>query len=298
MADDYPKIKVFLALVIGLIAFGFAPILVRATPETPPLVLATYRTALAALLVAPFWIYRHVKIPSTRPKEDKLLVAFAGFCLGMHFCFWIASLYYTSVASASVLVTIHPVILILVERFWFKRRFAWTTWLGVLLAFSGSVLLGITDSQIDQDFKDPLFGNMLAFSAALIFVVYLLIGQKIRQKREWLDYVSPVYFFAAVSCIALTVLVGSDLTNISYNGVMVGLGLAFGPQILGHGSMNYAVKFVSPTLLSTLVLAEPLLASVLAFFLFAELPPTASIVAMVIILSGVGLTWRKKAIET
>lgn len=294
MPDDFPKGKVFLALAAGLIAFGFAPILVRATPETPPLVLATYRTVLAVIMLTPYWLYKRVKTPITEEKKEKLLVIFAGICLGLHFCCWIASLYYTSVASASVLVTIHPVMLILVERFWLKRNFATTTWIGVFFAFAGSVLLGITDSQIEQDFADPLFGNFLAFSAALIFVVYLLIGQRIRQKREWIDYVYPVYFFAAASCIVVALLAGDNLLNISYSGLAVGFGLAFGPQILGHGSMNFAVKYVSPTLLSTMVLAEPLLASVFAFFLFAELPPVASILAMFIILFGVALTWKRK----
>lgn len=294
MPNQYPKAKVLLSLGIGLIAFGFAPILVRLAPDTPPLVLASYRTSLAVLFLVPFWLVQRNTLQLPNQNKDKLLVALSGICLGIHFVCWIASLYYTSVASASVLVTIHPVILILVERLWLKQNFAGTTWLGVCLAFAGSVVLGISDSRADQEFTDPLLGNALALTAALIFVVYLLIGQRIRQKREWMDYVFPVYTSAAVTCIILTVLAGQDLFDFSVSGLTVGVGLALGPQILGHGSMNYAVKFVSPTLLSTLVLSEPLLASVLAFFMFDELPPALSLIAMAIILFGVTLTWRRR----
>ena len=294
MSSDYPKVKVLAALAAGLIAFGFAPILVRLAPDTSPLVLVVYRTVSAALMLLPFWLWTRSSEPREGKSRERLWIALSGACLGLHFTFWISSLYYTSVASASVLVTVHPIIMILVERLWFKRGFARTTWTGVILAFGGSVLLGISDSQIEQSFEAPLFGNFLALSAAVIFVVYLLIGQKIRQKREWIDYVFPVYFYAAASCVLIAVLMGKNLLEISTAGVWVGVGLAFGPQILGHGSMNYAVKFVSPTLLSTLILVEPLFASVMAFFLFAELPPVASIIAMFIILFGVGLTWRRK----
>ena len=293
MADDYPKAKVLAALLAGLTAFGFAPILVRFAPNTSPLVLVVYRTVFAAGMLLPFWLWmRSSEQREGKPKE-RLWIALSGVCLGLHFTCWISSLYYTSVASASVLVTIHPIIMILVERLWFKRGFAKTTWIGVILAFGGSLLLGISDSQIEQDFADPLFGNFLALTAAVIFVVYLLIGQQIRKKREWIDYVFPVYFYAAAACVLIAVVLGKDLMNISTVGVWAGAGLAFGPQILGHGSMNYAVKYVSPTLLSTLILVEPLFASVLAFFLFAELPPVTSIIAMVIILGGVGLTWKR-----
>lgn len=290
---------------MGLVAFGLAPILVRFAQDTPAIVLVTYRTVFAAALLLPTWLWKR-RSRSGPPtdndagddepaKGSALYLAIAGICLGLHFTFWVASLYYTSVASASVLVTIHPIIFITVEWLWFKRSYAATTWIGVLLALAGSVLLGVSDSQIEQPFADPLFGNMLAFAAAVIFVAYLFIGQKMRQQRSWINYVFPVYSYAALTCVLLAFILGYSLTDISATGVWVGLGLAVGPQILGHGSMNYAVKFVSPTLISTLVLSEPLFASVLAFFIFSELPPLASLLAMGIILAGVGLTWKRKA---
>lgn len=289
-----PKVKVAVALFVGLIAFGFAPILVRFAPDTSPLVLVVYRTVFAALMLFPFWWWTRSNEKRIGKGRERLWIALSGACLGLHFTFWISSLYYTSVASASVLVAIHPIIMILVERLWYKRTFAKTTWFGVIMAFGGSVLLGIGDSQAEQAFANPLLGNAMAVTAAIIFVVYLLIGQKIRQKREWIDYVFPVYFSAAVACVVIALGLGKNLMDISAIGVWVGAGLAFGPQILGHGAMNLAVKSISPTLLSTLILAEPLLASVLAFFLFAEMPPLLSIIAMIITLLGVAFTWRRK----
>lgn len=295
MSPYYPKAKVLAALTAGLTAIGFAPILVRLAPETSPLVLVVYRTVLAALILMPFWFWKRSKEPRSEKPKERLWIILSGGCLGLHFIFWLSSLYYTSVASASVLVTIHPVIMILVERLLFKRGFRKTTWIGVLLAFVGSLFLGISDSQLEQSFADPLFGNFLAFSAAVIFVVYLLIGQRIRQKREWIDYVFPVYFYAAATCVLVAVLMGKNLLNISTIGVWAGVGLAVGPQVMGHGSMNYAVKYLSPTLISTLVLTEPLLASFLAFMIFDEMPPITSILSMLVILVGVGLTWKRKS---
>lgn len=295
MSAYYPKAKVLAALTAGLTAIGFAPILVRLAPETSPLVLVVYRTVLAALILMPFWFWKRSVEPRREKSKERLWIILSGGCLGLHFICWLSSLYYTSVASASVLVTIHPVIMILVERLFFKRGFRKTTWIGVLLAFAGSLFLGISDSQLEQSFADPLFGNFLAFSAAVIFVLYLLIGQRIRQKREWIDYVFPVYFYAAVTCVLVAVLMGKNLLNISTIGVWAGVGLAVGPQVMGHGSMNYAVKYLSPTLISTLVLAEPLLASFLAFMIFAEIPPITSILSMLVILVGVSLTWKRKS---
>lgn len=295
MSTDFSKATVFGLLAIGLGSISFAPILVRFAPDTSPLVLVAYRTGFAAIMLLPFWLWFRNKQNRGNNSSDRLLIAISGACLGLHFTCWVASVYYTSIASASVLVTVHPIIMILVERLWFKRSFATTTWVGVGLAFCGSLLLGVSDSQMEQSFANPLWGNFLALSAALIFVVYLLIGQQIRQKRSWIDYVFPVYFYAAATCLAIAIIFGKDLFDISTVGLWAGAGLAFGPQIVGHGSMNYAVKYISPTLISTLILAEPLLASILAFVIFAEVPPVTSIIAMCGILCGVGLTWKRSA---
>ena len=65
MSSDYPKVKVLAALTAGLIAFGFAPILVRLAPDTSPLVLVVYRTVSAALMLFPFWLWTR----SSEPRE-------------------------------------------------------------------------------------------------------------------------------------------------------------------------------------------------------------------------------------
>ncbi|MDX1590985.1 MAG: DMT family transporter, partial [Balneolaceae bacterium] len=187
---EIPVFKVTLFLAAGMLTFGFAPILVRFTLETDPIVLAMLRTGFAVLMLLPFWYSRRTPVSELKAKgiSQWLLVA-AGVSLGAHFSFWIGSLHYTSVASASVLVTMHPVILILAESLIFKKQFRPLVWVGVFLAFGGSVLLGLADDSQMEMFPQALLGNGMAFTAALVFVCYFLLGRKIRQHTEWIDYV-------------------------------------------------------------------------------------------------------------
>lgn len=293
MKTEYNPWKLYGLLAAGMVAFGFAPIMVRFAPQASAILIATWRTLIASLILLPYWWVK--RKPGTQFfSKENMQMALSGICLGLHFVCWVASLYYTSVASASVLVTMHPVLIILVEHFWFKKSFSRSAWIGVAFAFGGAVLLGIAGSQLNQAAPNPLLGNALAATAAVIFVVYLFIGQRVRQQKDWIDYLFPVYTYAALACLIITVVRGEGLFSITTAGFWAGFGLALGPQIIGHGSTNYAVKYISPTLLSTLILVEPVLATILAFFIFGELPPLLSLGAMVFILIGIGLTWKRK----
>jgi drug/metabolite transporter (DMT)-like permease len=290
--SDRPSIlKVSLILVAGLATFAFAPILVRLAGDAHPLELATIRTVSAALFLLPFWLYQKKnEVHEGYTRKEKIRAILAGACLGLHFIFWIASLGYTSVASASVLVTTHPILLILIESLMMKRSFSRLTWIGVFTAFAGSVWLGLSDSNYSGQFEHATLGNLMALTASALFVLYFILSSTLRQKSTWTDYIFRVYFATAVTCVLLMAVLQVPLT-FGVPVVVCGIALALGPQILGHGSLNYAVKYISPTILSTLILTEPVFATILALILFAELPLFMSIIAMFIILTGVLLSW-------
>ena len=287
--------KITALLLVGISTFGMAPIMVRFATDVDPLALSALRTGFAVLFLFPFWFPQRKTVTELKTLGiSRMLLALTGICLGLHFSFWIASLKYTSVASASVLVTIHPVMLIVAESLILKRSFRGIVWAGVFVAFAGSALLGVADDVSLKAFPHALFGNALALTAAVIFVVYFMLGRKIRQYTEWVDYVFYVYLYATITSVILAVLWVGGIPHLSEMSLLVGVALAIGPTILGHGSINFAVKYVSPTLLSTLVLSEGVFAAIAAYFIFSEVPSNMSIGAMIVILMGVSLTWYKR----
>jgi drug/metabolite transporter (DMT)-like permease len=293
-AESFSKLKVYGLLAFGISAIGFSPILVKVATDSSPYLIAAIRTSFGFLLLIPlYWSQkRNAEIRSVTKKEHAL-VAISGILLGLHLIAWISSIYYTSIASASVLVTIHPIIIIVFERFVFRTRFKSIVWIGVIVAFIGSVIIGYSDYDGDADYANPLLGNSLAAFAAVIFAGYFLIGNRIRQRRNWLDYVFPVYGYAALTCFLAMLIVDGFQPEFTLLVLLVGFGLAIGSQIAGHGSLNYAVKYISPTLLSTLILFEPAVSSVMAYLFFGEVPLLLTFGGMVVVLIGIILTWTK-----
>ena len=284
----------YFMLIAGLGMFALAPIIVRlAGSDADPVAITAVRTCSAFLMLLPIWVYYRLKSGAERihrsPKEIAWS-ALAGILLSLHFTLWIGSLFFTSIASASVLVTIHPIMLIIVESTFLKKRFPVLSWIGVIAAFLGSVLLGISDPEPSESFSNPLLGNLMAIVASVFFVFYILISQKIRKSTSWLDYVFTVYGFTALATLIIAFVMGVSLSQ-PLPTILSGIALAIGASIIGHGSMNYAVKFISGTLLSSLILAEPVFATLLGVAISGEIAAFWSIVSMIIIMSGIFMTW-------
>jgi len=152
------------------------------------------------------------------------------------------------------------------------------------------VLLGVMDTDPAATYSNPVLGNIFAVLAAVLFVFYLLLSRRLRAKGGWLDFIFRVYAGTAIMCLLVFLVMGVSL-KVTLIAWICGIALAIGPQILGHGSINYSVKYVAPTLLSTLILAEPVFAIILAAFLFEEIPSLPESVSMIVIMAGVGLAW-------
>lgn len=286
--------RVYLLLLLGLSSISVSAILIRwAAGDAPGEALAVWRTIFAAILLLPFAVIRsRAEIKSFSAREFGLIVV-SGVFLGLHFIFWIGSLYHTTVASASVLVSLSPIFLGVIGYLALKERPSNLQIVAIIVATLGTVLLGWSDLQNQAGTStNPTLGNAMALFAALLVSIYLLIGRVVRQTRSWLAYVAPLYVVTALTTLAVALLKGTPLLGYDWSLYGLCLSMAIIPQILGHGSVNYVVKYFPAATIGLASLFEPVGASVLAFLFFGEVPTILGVVAIVIILAAVSLAMR------
>jgi drug/metabolite transporter (DMT)-like permease len=293
MSDSRVPVKVYVFIVVGLLSFGFSPILIRFADEGPGVAIAVWRTVFAAGLLAPVAIPKVVPAVRRFSRRERVLIIASGIFLGVHFIAWIKSLYFTSVASASVLVTSSPIFIAILGYLFLNERLTRRTAIAIVLGISGSVLLSWGDYG-DGQMPNALLGNSLAFLAAVLVSFYLIIGRYVRRRVDWLTYVFPLYTIVAVTTLAGAFLF--DVPLLGYNWSFYGWCalMAIGPQIVGHGSFNYALGYMPAVLLGLLTLTEPIIASILAYFLFGEVPKILAAAGMTIVLIGVTIAILQK----
>lgn len=280
-----PPTRIYAVLGFGLVAVSLAAIFIRLA-AAPSVVVAAYRMSLASLVLLPW------SLPALRRAEftrrNVLYAVSAGLFLGLHFITWISSLSYTSVAASVSLVASQPLWVALLGWLFVGLAPSFLTLLGVLTAVAGGALIGFGDFGSGSA---PLLGDALAVVGAAAGAVYFLLGRAAQRHGLSLNaYIGLAYGVAALVLLPLPL-----LAQVPYGGyspatlLWIGL-LALLPQLVGHTSINYALKHLSPTLVATAALLEPVGTVLLAVLLFAEFPSLTTVVGAAVLLTGVALT--------
>ncbi len=255
--------------------------------SAPTLIIALYRLAIAAVFYTVLTFTKSSLRLTKRLLPDSLLLLLSGIFLALHFATWITSLRYTSVASSVVLVQTSPVFVALGSFFILKEKLPWPLITGIVVTLCGAIIIGANDASLEGS---QLTGNALAVAGAICAAGYFLIGRISREKLETITYVSIVYSVAAITVLVLVIAQRYSMVDYSAQTFLYLIGIAVGPQIIGHTSLNWALKYFSATSVSVAALGEPIGATVLAIFLLGEQPSLLKIAGAVIILAGVTIT--------
>ncbi len=254
--------QILFVLSIGLLAMAFGSIFVRLSQEAPSLVIAFFRMFFASVILLPFYLLDN----SSERKANGVWLLTAGTALALHFAFWVSSLAYTSVAVSVLLVNTSPVLVATCSHFIYKERLTPSGILGITLTLLGSTLLFTNDLYTKADWR----GATLSLAGAVMLGIYLLAGRRIRQQTSLIRYVYPTYVLATLVLGAFVL--AADLPVIGFSKdtypFLFLLGLV--PQCVGHTSYNWSLRHIPATVVSTLFLAEPILASLLAYWILEE----------------------------
>jgi drug/metabolite transporter (DMT)-like permease len=274
-------------MVVGVVAISTSPILIRLA-AVPALALAFWRCLAGAAVLAPF---ARRGLAGGLARGDLARLVVAGVFLAAHFALWNASLGLTSVGAATTLVSCTPLFVGIGARFLGEapgRR----TWAGIVLATVGAVVIGVSDAVAgpvagaSAAGASGLLGDALAFAGAAAVAVYLLIGRVVRRRLPVSTYAASVYGTAAAVLLPACLLTGSSLGGYAAGSWLAVAGVVVGPQLLGHTVFNSLLTSVSATVVSVVLLLEPVGATALAWLLFGELPAAGFWIGAPLVLAG------------
>jgi len=278
----------FFVLLLGIIGISTGSIFARYA-DASPIVISFYRSGIAAAVMAPLVFVRHRQELFGLQRKDLLRVVLAGTFLALHFSTWITSLFYTSIASSVVIVETIPVWTAILSPFVSGDRVSRVTWAGIALSFCGVLVISAGDFALGGR---ALWGDILALFGAWFATLYFLTGRVVRAKVSLPVYTFVCYGAAAFVLLVVIIAAGLPLKGFSTSTWTAFIGMALVSQILGHSSYNWALRYLSASLVAVALLGEPIGATLLAWILFGETLTLAKIIGGTLILLGIVVAVR------
>jgi len=275
-------------LTLGVVAISGAAVLVRFA-QAPALSVAAGRMVLAALVVLPFAALRSRAEWASFDRGTWTRLILSGACLGLHFAFWISSLERTTVASSVLFVTTNPIWTGIAGHALLGERLTRGQLAGIVAAIAGACVIGGADLALGGR---AFAGDALALAGAWMASAHYLLGRVARRRVSLLAYVGATYAVAAIVLIALALAFGAPFLDLSPRALACIAALALGPQLLGHSSFNWALRYLSATLIAVAILAEPVGATLLAAIVLHEPPTAAQLAGGALVLAGIAVTAR------
>jgi drug/metabolite transporter (DMT)-like permease len=249
------------ALVIGASVIGFAPILVRVSGAGPAAT-AFWRVLFAVPLLA--LLTRGAGGPGRAP----VLAIGAGIAFALDLGFWHYGIANTSVAKATVLTNLTPVVVTAAAWLFFNQRPSLLFLLAVALAMLGAWIMA-TARDTGAVGPNPLLGDVLSITTAFWYALYLMAVGAARRS----DAASRIMFWSSLTTapllLAAALVLGETVRPASTPGWAACLALGV-VHVGGQGSIAWALGRLPTATASVVVLVQPVVAAVLGWFIFGE----------------------------
>lgn len=268
------------ALVFGATIVGLSPILVRLA-EAGPAAVGFWRLAFAIPIL--FTLSRRANPSPTQPSQTALL---AGLFFALDLGFWHYGIRYTSVANATVLSNLAPVVVIALGWVFLRERPRKLLVAAVGAAVGGAWMM--SQSRGVATLLDQSLGDALSASTALWYGLYFLFMSRARRGEPAARLMLWSSLAGAPLLLAAAAVLHEDLTPVTIIGWLAcaGLGLM---HVTGQGAVAWALGRVPAPAASVAMLLQPIVAGGLGWILFDEAIGRLQGLGAVITLSGVAL---------
>ena len=217
-------------------------------------------------------------------RHDLFLCAASGVFLFGHFFSWFSAVKLTNVASAAVLASLHPLVVLLVTVFIMKRKVSWKSVLAIIVALcGGAVIMGF---DLNALAGGHLTGNILGFLAGMFMGLYFAVGDSARKRVDGDLYVLLVFSVCWICFAGGMIFGGTPLTGYTFQDYLYVVLMAFICQIGSHAVFNMCIGHVSSLYVSTIESGDPVFSILVAVVCLRQIPAFYEIAGCVIVVGA------------
>jgi len=263
---------------IAVAAWGLSTVIVKGI-DMGSLAIGAYRFTIYSIALAAYLAFRKTPI-SVRVLRESF---WGGLALGIDIAFFFSAVKLTSIANATVIGALQPVVVAVVAARLFGERISSRS-IGLgLVAIAGAFAVVLSGADGSDN---SLAGDVLAVGALLSWAAYFVFSRKAKEKITPQEYTVGAAIWTAIINIPLAIGFGQDLSWPTGSTWVWLLILTFGSGLLGHSMMNWSIQQIPLWISSTFTLLIPVVSTIAAWIWLDESLTTVQIIAIVVVLAA------------
>ena len=239
-----------------------------------------FRFGLAAILL--FTYIKGNKMAWRMPRHEWIGVAFLGMVLyTLQATLYFSAVQYIPASLAALILYIYPILVAFLAVVTEHEPLSWQTLAPSLVSLLGVALV------LGAPLENPdLFGLLLAFGAAVVYSVYIVLGRRIAAHVPPLLASAAISTFAALSFLIYGGFTGALQFMLPKEAWLVVSGIVLFSTILAMGAFFAGIARIGSTRASILSTIEPVITIAFSVVLFGESMSWLQGIGALLILAG------------
>lgn len=273
----------WLLLFLGVFAGSTAVIFIK-TSDEHPLLLASYRLLVAAVVLSPFFFRQLKQRSQAYTWKEFSWTILPGLVLAAHFISWVIGARMTTAANASLVVNLSPVAMPFFLWLFYREVVNRAEVAGTLLSMAGLGVLVGSNFSLDQT---SFWGEVIIFGSMLAFAAYLALGRKNGARLPLWLYLVPLYTIAGVISLIVALFFVNPIKAYTLPNLIAILGLGIIPTVIGHTLLNFSMKHFRGQVVGVANLGQIVFAGIMGVIILGEVPSGIFFLSAALIFSGV-----------
>jgi len=259
--------------------------------EFPPVLLATFRTAIAGVVILPLYLLRRRHASKWNFREGLLLLVLGVGGVALNQVFFVLGLSRTSVAHSAILIGLTPVQVLLLAAITGQEKLTWRKVVGLVVALAGVGVLQLTH----ESARGPsILGDVFILLCGLSLAVYTVFGKEVSARHDAITMNTFAYVGGAIVLSPAIVWNARhfDFTAVSASAWLSVAYMAVFSSVVSYLIYNYALSRIAASRVSAFSYLQPVFASIMGVAFLGESLGAPVIAGGAVILTGVYLAER------
>ena len=266
------------AAAVAVSSWGLATVIVKGI-DMGSLAIGVYRFTIFGVVLVAFLATRGTPL-SVRVMRESM---WGGIALGADIALFFSAVKLTSVANATVIGSLQPVVIALVSVPMFGERISPRSIALGAVAVGGAIAVVLFGA---DDATSSLTGDALAVGALISWAAYFIFSRRAKEKITSNEYTAGTSIWTAAINLPLAIAFGQSLAWPSTTSWVWLLILTFGSGLLGHSMMNWSIQQIPLWISSTFTLLIAVIGAIAAWIWLNEPLVAAQVVAMGVVLAA------------